>query len=91
MTVDDVELEGALARDGVTDVLDRLLHGRVLAHGDEVRRHQPAGRMLRILEDLLNVLGVLFLHEVEDFFGLVPGELFHDVGGMLRGHLVEDA
>src|SRR5213594_2380173 len=61
MTVDDVELEGALVRDGVADVLDRILDSRVLAHGHEVRRHQPAGRMLGILEHLLDVLGVLFL------------------------------
>ena len=91
MTVDDVELESPFAGDRVADVLDRFLHGRVLAHGHEVRRHQPAGRVLGVLEDLLDVLGVLLLHELEDLFGLVPRELVHDVGGVLGRHLVEDA
>ncbi len=52
---------------------------------------EPAGGVLGILEDLLDVLGLLFLHELEDLLGLVPGQLVDDVGRVLRRHLVEDA
>src|SRR5713101_5851572 len=47
--------------------------------------------MLGILEDLLDVLGVPFLHELEDLCGLVPMQLLHDIGRMLGRHLVKDA
>src|SRR5881628_3756229 len=47
--------------------------------------------MLGILEDLLDVLGVPFLHELEDLGGLVPVQLLYDIGRMLGRHLVKDA
>src|SRR2546426_5653270 len=47
--------------------------------------------MLGILEDLLDVLRVPFLHELEDLCGLVPVQLLYDIGRMLGRHLVKDA
>ncbi len=89
--VHHVQLEGALLRDRLAQVLDGLLHRRVLVHGHEVGRHETPGRVLRILENLLDLFGLLLLHEVEDLLRLLGGQLVDDVGGVLGGHLVEDA
>src|SRR5262249_36756692 len=91
VAVDDVELEGPLAKDRLADVLDGVFYGRVFADGHEVRRHQPAGRVFGELEDLLDVLGFVLLHELQDLLGFFARQLLHDVGGVFRGHLVQDA
>ena len=89
--VHHVQLERALLGDRLAHVVDRLLHRRALVHGDEVRRHEAAGGVLRILEDLLDLLGLLLLHEVQDLLGVLARQLLHDVGRLLGRHLVEDA
>jgi len=47
--------------------------------------------VLGVLEDLLDLFGLVLLHEAEDLFRLLGGQLIDDVGGVLGGHLVEDA
>src|SRR5437867_10903539 len=47
--------------------------------------------MLGVLENLLDVLGCLLLREQEDLLGLFARQLLDDVGGVLRGHLVQVA
>ena len=91
MIVHDVELEAAALRRRLADALDRLGHGGGLLHGDRVRRHQPAGGVLRILEEVLDVLGVLLLHEVEQILGLLARQLLDDLRRVIGRHLVEDA
>ena len=91
MIVHHVQLEGALLRDRLAQVLDGLLHRRALVHGHEVGRHEAARRVLRILEDFLDLFGFLLLHEVEDLLRLLGGQLVDHVGGVLGRHLVEDA
>ena len=90
MAVHHVHLEGAFLRDRFADVLDRLLHGGALVDGDEVRRHETAGGVLWILEDLLDLFRLLLLHQLEDLLRLLGGQLLDDVGGVLGRHLVQD-
>ena len=89
--VHDVEVEVALARCRLADVLDRLGDGRLFPHGDELGRHQPARRALLVFEELLDLLGLLLLHELEDFFCLRLGQLLDNVHDVLRRHTIEDA
>ena len=88
--VDGIDAEGALFGDGLPDVLDRLLDRRGLPDRDDVGGHEASRRVFGILEDLLDLLGLLVLHEVQDLLGVLRGQLVHDVGGMLRRHAVED-
>ncbi len=46
---------------------------------------------LGILEQLLDVLGLLVLHQVEDLLGLLGRQLLDDVGGVLGRHPIQDA
>jgi len=59
--------------------------------GHEVVGHEPARGVVGILEQLLDVLGLLLLHEVEDLLRLLVGELLQDLGRVVRLHAVEDA
>jgi len=88
--VDDEELEGSLLDDGLVDVLEGPLDRGRLVDGHHVGGHQPAGRVLRVVEELLDVPGLLLLHQVEDFFGLLGRELFDDVGGVVGRHPIQD-
>ena len=49
------------------------------------------GRLLAVLEDLLDLLGLLLLHEVQHLLGLLRGQLLEDLGRVVRPHAVEDA
>ena len=91
MVVDHVEVERVLAGGRLADVLDGLGDGGVLVHGDEVARHEAAGGVLGILEELLDLLGLLLLHEVEDLVGLLLGQLLDHLDDVVGRHLVEDA
>jgi hypothetical protein len=90
VVVHDIEIKRALARRRLADVLDRLGDGGLLAHGDELRRHQPPRRAFLVLEELLDLLGLLLLHQLEDFVRLLLGKLLDDVHDLLRRHPVED-
>src|SRR5258708_7825153 len=79
------------ARGGLADVLDRLRHGGALVDGHEARGHEPSGGALAILEELLHLLGLLFLHEVEDLVRFLLGQLLDDLHHVIRRHVVEDA
>ena len=89
--VHDIELERPLVRNRLPHVLDGLLDGGVVVDGDEIRRHESPGRMLGVIEALLDLLGLVLLHEPEDLFCLLAGQLLDHVGGVLGRHLVEDA
>ena len=91
VVVHDIQIEGAFARRRLADVLDRLGHGRVLAHRDELGRHEASGGALGIFEELLDLLGLLLLHELEDFVRSLLRQLLHDVDDLLGRHAVEDA
>ncbi len=60
--------------------------GVLLVHGQHVGRHDAAGRLLPVLEELLDVLGLVLLHEVEDLLGLLVGQLVDDLGGVVGRH-----
>ncbi len=81
--VDHVQVEGSLAGRRLADVLDRLGDGRVLADRDELGGHEAPGRALPILEELLNLLGLLLLHELEDVVRPLLRELLDDVDDLL--------
>ena len=90
VAVDDVHFERPLVGDRLADVLNGVLdRGRIVDRHD-IRGHQPTGRVLGILEEILNVLRMLFLHELEDLGGLLGGQLFDDIGGVLGRHPVKD-
>jgi hypothetical protein len=91
VVVHHVEIERAVARRGLANVLDRLRDGGLLADGDELGRHEPARRALLVLEELLDLLGLLLLHQLEDFLGLLLGQLLDDVRHVLGRHPVQDA
>ena len=91
VVVHHVESGGGLGRRRLAHLLDGLGHGEVLVDGEEVRRHEPARRLLAVLEDLLDLLGLLLLHEVQHLLDLLRGQLLEDLGGVVRPHAVEDA
>ena len=91
MGVDREDLEAALLGRHLADVGHRLGDGGGVGDGHDVGRHQAAGRLFGILEELLHLLGLLGLHQVEDRLGLRAGQLLDDVGGPLGRHVVEDA
>src|SRR5262249_29773914 len=84
-------VESVVARLRLANVLDRLGHGGGFVDGDDVRRHQAAGSALAVLEELLNLFGLLLGHEVEDLFRLFLGKLLHDLDDVVGRHLVEHA
>jgi hypothetical protein len=91
VVVEDVQIEGVVAGGRLADVLDRLRDRGMLAHGDDVRRHEPARGVLGVLEELLHLLGFLLLHEVEDLVRLLLGQLLDDLDHVIGRHAVEDA
>src|SRR5919197_1183315 len=91
VVVHDVDVEGAVARLRLADVLDRPRHRHRLRHGDEVGRHEAARGALGVLEEDLDLLGFLLLHEVQELLGLLLRELLDDVHDLVGGHAIEGA
>ncbi len=88
--VGDVDVENHLHVFGLLQGLDRLVGGEILLQGEEFGGHDPAGGVLAVLEQLLDLLRVLVLHDVQDLFGQLLGEIADDVDGVVVGHLLED-
>src|SRR6266403_1849576 len=80
----------SVSGDTLTTLGSRMAHSGGLAHRHRVGRHEPPRGVLGILEQLLNVLGLLLLHHLEQAFRLRGGELLDDLGRVIRRHLVED-
>src|SRR5512137_141664 len=89
--VHHVEDRGGLGHRGLADLLHRLSHRDVLQDGEHVGGHQPPGRLLAVLEEPLDLLGLLLLHEVQHLLDLLGGQLLQDLGGVVRSHPIEDA
>ena len=91
MVVHDIELEAAALGRRLANLLDRLGHRRRFRYGHRVGRHEPPRRVFGIFEQLLNVLGLLLLHHLEEALGLRGRQFLDDLRRMVRRHLVEDA
>ncbi len=88
--VGDVDVEDHLHILGLLQRGDRLPDGQVLLQGEDLRRHDAAGGVLLVLEQLLDLLRVFILHDVEDLFGEFLGHVADDVDGIVVGHLLEN-
>ena len=90
MGVDHEHLEAAALGRHLADVRHGLRHRGRVVHGHDVGRHEAARRLVRVVEELLDLLRLLGLHQVEDRLGLLAGQLLHDVGRPVGRHRVED-
>jgi hypothetical protein len=91
VVVDDVKRLGRLGDGRFANLLDGLGDGHVLVHGEAVWRHDAPGRLLAVLEELLDLLGLLLLHEVQDLLGLLLRQLLQNAGGIRGLHPVQGA
>ena len=89
--VDDVDVEDALARHRLPEVIERLADRHLLVDGDELRRHDAARGRLAVLEEVLDLLRLGRRHLVEDAGGLLLGQGLDHVRRLVGRHLVEDA
>ena len=63
---------------------------QVLRDGHELGGHDPAGRVLGVAEQLLDLGRLVALHEGEDLVARRLGQVGHEVRGVVRRHLLED-
>ncbi len=73
MGIGHINIKNHLRIVGLLQSLDGLLHGGVLAQREDFRRHDTAGGIFGILQQLLDLFRMLILHGGEDFFGDVLG------------------
>ena len=64
--------------------------GHVLGQGDVLGGHDAAGAVLRVAQQLLDLFRLVPLHVLEDLVAGVLVEVRHQVGGVVRAHLLED-
>ena len=86
----------------LTHVVDRLAHGPIRRHRDELGLHPPAGGIFRIFEGALddvafgrrqlfeNLFAVLLVQQLQDLDGVVRFELPDALGDLFRLELFED-
>ncbi len=70
--------------------VDRLGRGEVGRHRHELGGHDPAGRVLGIAEQLLDLGLLVGLHQGEDLVAGGLGQVGHQVGRVVGRHLLED-
>ncbi len=75
---------------GPADEVQGFGHGQVRLDGQKIGGHQAAGRVFLVLQQLLDVLGLLVLHLADDGLGFFLGQVAQDVGGVIRGHGIHD-
>ncbi len=64
--IDDVEVEDHLDIAGGLQGGDGLAHRHVFGRGEDMRIHDAAGRLLGILEEILDLARFLAAHQLED-------------------------
>ena len=74
----------------VADVRERVGDGGVGAEDDRLRRHHAAGRVLDVLHQPADVLGLLRLHQLEQDLGGLRRQVGDQVGRVVGRHLLED-
>ena len=72
------------------DAQNRLADGHVRAQGDIFGRHDRAGRILRIAQDLIDLLAHLRLRLAQNPLDDVGRHFFDDVDGVVDVQLVDD-
>jgi len=72
-----------------TDLIDRLGGGEGGLDFDEIHRHQPAGRFLVVLEEPLELTGLVDGQRREDLALLVRLELADEVDRIVVGEIVK--
>ncbi len=89
MLVGDVEVEDHLDVAGVLQGLDRLAHRQILAQGEDLGGHDAAGGVLPVLQQLLDLLRLLRLHQAENLRRQLLWQVLHDVGGVVPRHVLQ--
>ena len=74
----------------LAQAVDRFGCGERCRHRDELGRHDPAGGVLGIAQELLDLLCLVLLHEREDLLACRLGQVGDEVGRVVRAHLLED-
>ena len=72
-------------------VIEHLLRGPLVAHADEVGRHQAADAALRVIEELLGNLALLGRKQRQHLRNGRARQLFQERGAVVGRHLIEDA
>ena len=90
LLVDDVDHVQGLAVVTVrADVVEDVAHRPVLAHGDVVRRHQPADRALRVAEERHRDGSFLRRQQRQQLARRGRRELFEEHRAVVRRHVIE--
>ena len=58
--------------------------GELRGQRDEVLGHDPAGGVLGVGEQLLDVRGLVLLHEIDELVAALLGQVLQEVGGLVR-------
>ena len=66
-------------------------HRRVLVHGDELGGHHAARGAVLVAQKLADFRGVFHAHQAQQRFGLLVGQVAHDVGGVVGVHAAQKA
>ncbi|GIW19984.1 MAG: hypothetical protein KatS3mg065_0280 [Chloroflexota bacterium] len=91
LVVGDVDVVDRLGvRLELPESVDGLSRGQVVGDGDELGRHDPAGGVLRVAEELPDLVGLVALHEGEDLGPGLIRQVGDEVGGVIGAHLFED-
>ncbi len=91
VVVGDVDVEDHLHVFGLLQGGNRLADQLVLAQRENLGGHDAAGGLFAVLEQLLDLLGVLVLHDMKDLFGDFFRHVADDLDGVVVGHLLQDA
>jgi hypothetical protein len=89
MGIGHIDIKNHFGIAGLLQSLDSLLHGGVLAQREDLRRHDTAGGIFGILQQLLDLFRMLILHGGEDFFSDFLGQVADDFDSIIVGHLLQ--
>ena len=87
----DVEIEDHLDVARRLDRLDRLGHRHVFGQREDIRVHDAAGRLLRVLEQVLDPAAFLLAHQLEDGRRQLLGQVVDDGRGVVGRQLLDEA
>ena len=88
--IDDIDKEDlAHVLPAGPDSVDHLADGRGFADGHELHLHEPAGGVLGVGEEGLDLTSILPRQRLDDASSEVFRQIRDDIGGVVGGHLLE--
>src|SRR5712691_4494217 len=91
LLVDHIDVVHTLGiRFELAQPLDRLGRGQGMEDRDVFRRHEATGRVLAVRQQLFNVLGLVFLHFLQQLLGPLAWHIGQQVGDLVWRHRLQD-